>query len=83
MRARVLLYGESVGIFTVESGNPTFRFAPGYLAAAPRPVLGRWFEDRTERLGQDFRHIGTQGALPSFFGHYLPEAGSALRTPTR
>lgn len=77
MRLHVSLHGATVGFLDrQESGLITFRFDPGYLDMADRPVLGRWFEDH---LAPDFVDRGVQGLLPSFFDNYLPEPNSALR----
>lgn len=77
MRLRVSLPGACVGYLDrQESGLITFRFDPGYLGMADRPVLGRWFEDH---LSPDFVDKGVQGLLPSFFDNYLPEPNGALR----
>lgn len=79
MTLLVSLYGAPVGRITLESGNPVFHFLEAYRAASPRRVLGRWFEDRAERLDPAKAHVGVQGGLPYFFAHYLPPAGSPLR----
>jgi serine/threonine-protein kinase HipA len=77
MRLRVSLHGATVGhLERQESGLITFRFDPGYLDMADRPVLGRWYEDH---LAPDFVEKGVQGQLPPFFHNYLPEPNSALR----
>lgn len=75
----VSLQNNPVGRITLESGNPVFRFLEKYRAVSPRRVLGRWFEDRAERLDPAKAHHGVQGGLPYFFAHDLPPAGSPLR----
>lgn len=77
MRLRVSLHGTTVGFLDrQESGLVTFRFDPGYLDMAERPVLGRWYEDH---LAPDFVEKSVQGLVPTFFDNYLPEPNSALR----
>jgi serine/threonine-protein kinase HipA len=62
-----------VGSLRERSYRVSFSFADEYLAAAHRPVLGQWFEDRLREGPFRERH----GGLPVFFENLLPS--DALR----
>ena len=70
MELRVLLGSLEVGTLRGErDGRIAFAFAPDYLAADRRLVLGQYFEDRLDEEQRSQTH------LPPFFSNLLPEGG--------
>lgn len=70
MELRVLLNDMDVGVIRAERGGRIeFAFAPGYLAAQRRPVLGQYFEDHLDEVQRSHTR------LPPFFSNLLPEGG--------